>query len=250
MTGWPSPGPLSQLPPRPRPYPFWGYHDVILFIGLSLPSLLAGVAVTLLAGRFLNMPGKAMPLLLAQFTGYGIWFLSLYLLFRVRYHRPFWDSLAWTGTKSQLAAGLVIGPLIAINIAIAGALLQAPEVEMPIRELLSDRVSVALVGVFATTLGPLCEELAFRGFLMPLLVRSAGPAAGIVLAALPFALLHGPQYGWSWSHVTLVGVAGVCFGVARHVTGSTAVATAMHATYNLTFFAGFLMQGRSGTSPW
>jgi membrane protease YdiL (CAAX protease family) len=85
---------------------------------------------------------------------------------------------------------------------------------------------------------------------MPLLVRSLGAAGGVTLAAVPFALLHGPQYAWSWSHVLLVGLAGVAFGVARQVTGSTAVATAMHAAYNLTFFAGFLLQGGSGMEPW
>jgi hypothetical protein len=252
MSGWQPPAaPGERTWARPwSTYPFWGYHDVLLFAGLSLPSLLAGMAVALTAGRILPMPGKAMPVLLAQFMGYGIWFFSLYALFRFRYGRPFWESLAWRGTRRQLAAGMMLGPVVALNIAVISALLQAPQVDMPIRGLLRDRTSVALVGIFATTLGPLCEELAFRGFLMPLLVKTLGRAAGVALAALPFALLHGPQYGWSWPHVLLVGLAGVCFGLARQITGSTAAAAAMHAAYNLTFFTGFLLQGGSGIEPW
>jgi membrane protease YdiL (CAAX protease family) len=111
---------------------------------------------------------------------------------------------------------------------------------MPIEELLKDRTSVIFVGLIAVTLAPVCEELIFRGFLQPLLSRSLGPALGILIAASPFALLHGPEYGWSWRHVALIGLAGVGFGWARYKTGSTAAAAAMHSTYNLTIFAGYL----------
>ena len=99
-----------------------------------------------------------------------------------------------------------------------------------------------MVGFFATTLGPLAEELVFRGFLQPLMMRTFGTAAGIVLASLPFSLAHGPQYSWSWRHVLLLFLASVVFGVVRWRTGSTAASTLVHATYNLTFFTGFLLQ--------
>ncbi len=41
-----------------------------------------------------------------------------------------------------------------------------------------------LFAIFVVILGPVCEELAFRGFLMPLLMRSFGPAIGIVLTGV------------------------------------------------------------------
>jgi membrane protease YdiL (CAAX protease family) len=62
--------------------------------------------------------------------------------------------------------------------------------------------------------------------------------------------MHGPQYGWSWQHVVLVGVAGVVFGMVRHKTGSTAAAAAIHATYNLTFFAAFVFQRGKQFGQW
>jgi hypothetical protein len=108
----------------------------------------------------------------------------------------------------------------------------------------ADRESVLLVGAFATTLGPACEELIFRGFLLPLLVRSFGVITGVVAAALPFALLHGPQYGWSWRHLLLVTLAGSVFGWVRLRTGSTVAAATVHAAYNLTFFIAYLNQGK------
>jgi membrane protease YdiL (CAAX protease family) len=106
---------------------------------------------------------------------------------------------------------------------------------------MTDNLSIALVGVFSFTLGPLCEELVFRGFFLPLLTRSLGVHAGVLVCALPFARLHGPQYQWTWQVVALLVAAGMVFGYTRVWTGSTAAATLVHATYNLTFFVGYLV---------
>ena len=113
---------------------------------------------------------------------------------------------------------------------------------MPIQDLLVDRTSVILVGLMAVTLGPVCEELAFRGFLLPLLVRSFGVWLGLLLSSIPFALLHGPQYGWHWQHMVLLTIASVVFGGVRIYFRSTAAATLVHATYNFTFFVAYVLQ--------
>ncbi len=76
---------------------------------------------------------------------------------------------------------------------------------------------------------------------MPLLSRKFGVWVGIVMAAVPFALLNGPQYAWSWQHIALLVLASVAFGGVRRITGSTAAAAMTHATYNLTFFSAFLV---------
>ena len=62
-------------------------------------------------------------------------------------------------------------------------------------------------------------------------------AGGILLAAIPFGLLHFPEYGNSWRHALLISGAGVAFGWMRQVTGSTKASTLMHAAYNALFFA-------------
>lgn len=251
----PPPGAVDEaLPPAGAPlapYPFWNYQDLLLFAALAVPALLAAFLVAL--GVFFvtgwRPEAKAAALLPAQFLGYGFWFLALYGLLKLRYGRPFWHSLAWIRpARGAMWMSLFAGPLVALGIAVLGALLHTPEIDMPIREFLKDPLSIALLFVFAITLGPVCEELAFRGFLLPLVMRSVGPAAGVFVAALPFALLHGPQYGWSWRHVLLITLAGAAFGWARYRTGSTAAATLMHAGYNLTFFTAFLVQGKH--IPW
>jgi membrane protease YdiL (CAAX protease family) len=228
-------------------YPFWDYQDLLIFVSLAIPSLLLGgllsKSVFVLIGW--QPPGKAAQLLPAQFLGYGFWFLSLYGLLKLRYRKPFWRSLGWISPGvGVIFRCFVAGPLLAIAIGLGGYLLRTPDIEMPIKDLLTDPFSIALIGIFATTLGPVFEELAFRGFLLPLLVRSVGAFVGVILTALPFAILHGPQYAWSWRHLLLLTLASAVFGLVRLYMGSTVAAAALHASYNFTFFVVYLLQDK------
>jgi hypothetical protein len=137
---------------------------------------------------------------------------------------------------------IVAAPVLAVVTSVLGVLLHEPDVVNPVSDLISNRASLIVVGLFVTLIGPVYEELFFRGFLYPLLAKSFGAAAGIVLSTLPFALLHGMQYRWAWQPIVLVGVAGLVFGFARHKTCSTAAAAILHCGYNTTWFVGFLVQ--------
>jgi uncharacterized protein len=85
--------------------------------------------------------------------------------------------------------------------------------------------------VFAVSLGPLMEELFFRGFLYPVLARRLGAVGGIVLTALPFGLMHYLQYR-SWSAVLIVVLVGVVLTTVRAVTKSVASSFLAHVGYN------------------
>jgi membrane protease YdiL (CAAX protease family) len=63
----------------------------------------------------------------------------------------------------------------------------------PVLEGILDLEGSALFGalVFAVLIGPLLEELIFRGFLQPLLVQNFRERGGIAMCAFLFALLHG-----------------------------------------------------------
>jgi membrane protease YdiL (CAAX protease family) len=236
----------------PERYPFWSYGDLALFLGLSAPALLAGAVLVRIVIRalHLNVHSKAVELLPAQYVGIGFLFLFLCWVFKVQYRRPFWASLRWVRAPVSFTAAILFGCLLAFAVATIGALLKTPDIDTPMKELLSDWTSILLVALFAITLGPLCEELVFRGFMQPLLVRTAGPAAGIVLTAIPFGLLHLPQYAFSWRHGLLVTLASVGFGWMRQISGSTRASAIMHAAYNATFFVGYLGQGRGLPTTW
>lgn len=224
---------------------FWSYEDLILFGGALLPALIIGRLFAGVAAKLVGVD-KGVEGFILQFVAYSCWFLALYGLFHFKHSRPFWDSLSWNPRWDRIGISFLLGIAVAIGLIIISALVDLPQLEStPMQELLSGEVTLLLVGIFSTTLGPLCEELAFRGFLMPLFSRSFGITAGIVLATVPFAIAHAPQYAFSWRHVALVGLAGIAFGWTRFRTGSTAAATAMHAAYNLTIFAGLMYERHS-----
>jgi len=246
----PPPAPPSEPPPGTQPdVPFWGYLDLAVFIGMAIPCLLLGMGLVRLlevVARF-HPDNRAAEQLPGQFVGYVLMFAGLRLLFRWQYGRPFWRSLGWTALRMPLLLVVIAGLLTAFGVSGVSVLLQTPNTSNPMTQMLQDRASVILIAIFGVTLGPLFEELAFRGFLQPLLVRSLGAVPGVLLASLPFGLLHFQEYGNSWRHVVLISLAGAAFGAMRHLTGSTRASTLMHASYNALFF--FALLAQRGQAP-
>jgi membrane protease YdiL (CAAX protease family) len=238
---------MSPEPPPPvivgpsESYPFWSYFDLAGFV---LVALLALLVESFLAGALLSVVHvkKFLVELPAQLLLYAflLWLLSA--IFRRYYGRPFWESLRWVPARLNASALVACGVLLAFGVMGGSVLLKTPDINSPMKELLSDKTSMVLIAVFGTTLGPLCEEIVFRGFLQPLLVRSLGAVPGILMAAIPFGLLHLQQYGNSWRHVLLITLAGAAFGWMRHSTGSTKAAVIMHAAYNGVFFVLLALQ--------
>ena len=235
----PTPPELAPSPRQPERDPFWGYGDLFLFFGLAVPALLLGVGLVKGAEAIfhLHFAAKAIEPIAEQLIGYLLLFGALKVLFRIEYNRPFWRSLGWSGLRIPFLAVVVCGIGAAFVVALIGAMVSVRNTPNAITDLMRDKTSMIVLAVFGITLGPISEELAFRGFLQPLLVRSLGAAAGIILAAIPFGLLHYQEYGNSWPHAAIVAAAGVAFGCMRHFTGSTKAAALMHAAYNALFFA-------------
>jgi len=230
--------------PPPQRYPFWSYGDLLVFAGLFVPCLLLGGAlVRAFSGLFhIHIAARAAAPLAAQFVGYLFWFGALWLILKIVHDEPFWRSLAWKSFRMQPTLVILLGVMCAYGVALLGKAIGTPETPNPMTDLMEGRASLILMAVFGITLGPLCEELAFRGFLQPLLVRSFGAALGIIVAAIPFGLLHYREYGNSWRHAVIVAAAGAAFGWVRHKTGSTRASTIMHGAYNALFFVAMLTQ--------
>ena len=222
---------------------FWGYDDLGLFLGAIIPSGLLGALLV----RTLHLTSKPGKTLLFQCLLYVTLLAALYTLVSLRYRRPFWRSLGWFMPDTpDLLRCIVNGPLLAIGTALLGAILKAPRIKDPIQGLISGPGSLVVVMLFLIVLGPVFEELVFRGFLFPLLAKSLGAAGGILLTALPFALLHGAQNQWAWQQITLIGLAGVAFGYTRYKTGSTAASTLLHCGFNLMGAVAYAVQWERG----
>jgi membrane protease YdiL (CAAX protease family) len=215
----------------------------LIAVAFILLLVIGGVAVVV----FGHSTGAASELAIT-FTFEGLWFVALYGVIRLGYGRPFWRSLAWVRAPRGFWDAFGWGLLTALTCIAISNLLPAPHVKTPMEELLKTRSSMLLLGFFAVTLAPLSEELAFRGFLQPLLVSTFGVAGGVALQAVPFAAMHGKEYAWSWQLLVPLLLAGSAFGWMRHRTGSTIASTYMHAGFNLVMFLGMLAAsfGRRG----
>jgi len=230
--------PADGLPPGEQ-YPFWTYEDLALFVGAVLPSF----ALAALIVKLSRLSGDAAAgLLLYQSLTYALLLGVLYMLIAGRYHQPFWRSLGWIGGFNGAWICVMAGPFLAFMTVALGLILREPAVSSPLQNLITDRLSLVVVMLFATVLGPVWEELLFRGFLFPLIAKSLGPWAGIVLTAAPFAALHGPQLHWTWQPVFIIGLVGIVFGYTRYRTGSTAASAIVHVSYNVTVAVAFLIQ--------
>lgn len=231
----------SQIPAAREP--FWDYADVFAF----LFSVVGSLAIAMLIGVFvLAKFSMSVRLLVPQIVWYVLSFASLGALLWIRYHQPFWRSLGWRRILSSTAARAILaGPVLAFALGLLGNALRTPEINLPFEQMLGSRATIVLLGVVVVVLGPVAEELAFRGFLMPLLIRSLGVTAGIILTGILFGCMHGYEYKWSWQYMVLISLVGCVFGWARYKTQSTITSALMHSTFNLTQFAAFLVQSRS-----
>ena len=234
--------------PPPERDPFWGYSDLLWFLGLAIPSLLAAWGAGWLA--LASLKSRVASVAAETFVLYGLLFGSLRMMFRMLYDRPFWRSLGWTPVRLPVMWVMLCGMITAVLVALASSLIHTPTGDNPMTQLMETRVDVLVMGALGVTLAPLCEELVFRGFLQPLLVRSMGAAPGILLAALPFGLLHFQEYGNSWRHALIIAMAGAAFGCMRHATGSTKAAAIMHAAYNSLFFIALMTEKRILPQLW
>jgi len=121
-------------------------------------------------------------------------------------------------------------------------LLRAKDIDVNLlRQMLSDPVARPMLIAFGITIGPLVEEMLFRGILLPVAMRGLGVAGALALTSVPFALIHGPQYSWSWQHILLLVFVSVAFGMIRLRSGSTMASTLTHAAYNLMMFAAYFI---------
>ena len=223
--------------------PFWTWTDLLLFAGLGLPAFIGGFLLANAALAPLTS-NKALRLMVPQFVGQAAMLVPLSMLFRYKYDQSLAAALRLGTEKAQAAPSFAAGFGLALLVLLTAAALRMPEMQNPMQDLMNDPNAAIWVAVFAVSIGPLFEEIVFRGLLQPVAIRSAGVIGGVLLSAIPFALLHGPQYAWSWRHVVLILMAGSGFGWWRLRTQSTGAAALMHAGYNTVLVVGFLI-GRS-----
>ncbi len=227
--------------------PFWGYAEILLVAALFIPAVWLGALAVQTLSPYLHIdPKLGLPLLIVEFLGYGVVFIALKLLF-VRHGRPLFESLGWVPQPFKPLHLVMTGVLLAIAVVLLSNLLGFPNVETPFEKLLNDTVSRVAIATFGVSLGPIIEELLFRGFLQPVLVESFGVLYGILATSILFGAMHLMQNAFLWQSGVLITLVGFVLGVVRHISGSTRASAITHVSYNALPFFVLLISG--GQTP-
>ena len=237
------PFPATQpLPPQPAPKagenPVWSGWDVLVIAGLTLITLFFAQLFIVLGARhfafphesWLEVAQKPSLALLSELLTYFAVALYMILLVEGKYQTRFWQAIRWNwpGMGGVIFAGLGV---LMLGLDLLGRFLPMPK-STPFDQFFAHRSDAYLTAVFAVTLGPLMEELFFRGFLYPVIARRMGVFWGILLTALPFGLIHMVQYGYAWGAVLIVFLVGVVLTAVRAKTKSVASSFLAHVGYN------------------
>ncbi len=221
--------------------PFWGFGEILVATAVFM------VALWLVGNMALGALGENAKAgywqVAEEFTAYLALFCAI-KVFCFLARRPMLKSLGFipTAFSPVSLAGIGLG-LFTVSFVLQ-AVIGTPDVETPFNKLLNGGwpSRIAIIG-FGVTLGPVIEELFFRGFLQPAMIQLAGVFPGILLTSALFGAVHLAQNANMWQSAVLITVAGFGFGVVRHVTGSTRASAATHIAYNALPFLSVLIQG-------
>jgi membrane protease YdiL (CAAX protease family) len=235
--------PLEMPPTRPPRDPVWSGWDVVMIVvvavlGIFVFGSLISVALMTTGHRIsATSPNVLRVMLLAQSLSYIVVLLFMHLLVVRHYHRQFADAVRWHWPREhRWLAYLLGGMALAVVVQLVSALLPIPKT-LPIDRFFQNRSAAYLMSLFGISMAPLVEELFFRGFLYPVLARRLGIAAGVVLTAFGFALVHASQLANAWAPLLILFMVGTVFTVVRVVTRNVAPGFLMHVGYNFMLFA-------------
>lgn len=216
----------------------WSGWDVLAIAAATLGILfLVQLMVVLVARHYIyphtgwvDVAQKPVLALISELLAYAIVAVYMALLIEVKYHQRFWPAIGWNWPPGIGGVNFVGIGILMLGLDLLGRFLPMPKTT-PFDQFFEGPLNAYLTAAFAVTLGPLMEELFFRGFLYPVLARRMGVFWGIVLTALPFGLMHYVQYQ-SWSAVLIIILVGAVLTTVRAVTKSVASSFLAHVGYN------------------
>ena len=233
----------------------WGVWDLVLFVVLAVvATFVIGLIVVGLFVMFgmkiaaIAQAGRDQSLvsIVAQvIIDLGlVGFLALQI--RVRFQEPFWQTIGWR----EIDTGVIPRGLGYIGLVVTGAVtsllvdavsnLHPPKGPLPIEAVYQDKLSSLLFLLMAVLLAPIVEETIFRGYIYPVIAKSWGVAASILITGALFGLLHGFQLGGALWQIGLLVLVGVIFTWARAASRTVVASYCMHLGYNGCLLVGFL----------
>ncbi len=203
-------------------------------------------AVAAAAQRFIyhglpwvELAQKPLLALISEFLAYVAVLFFMMVLIEGKYHVSFVKAIGWNWPKHgtpEVLGLLGLGVLLLFALTGISHFLPIPK-KVPFDQFFTHQMEAYLTSLFAISLGPLMEELFFRGFLYPVLARRLGVRIGVFFTALGFGLLHAMQLGFAWGPILIIFLVGVVLTLVRAVSHSVAASFLVHVAYNSTLTA-------------
>lgn len=262
------PVPTSSSALSTYPDPAWSGLDVLRLVLLAIVALFIGVSTVLFVAHFWFYPRAPVaslarfPLVVVagQALAYMLLLAYMFVLVTRERRRPdFLSALHWNWPRT-VGPYLLAGVALSLALQALAHLLPVPK-NLPIDTFFRTPAEAWVITIFGITLAPLMEELFFRGFLYPVLVRGIGNGCRTILqwisehlspelgswdfqafsltaavfgTAFAFALLHGSQLKFSWGPVLVIFLVGTVLTMVRAYKNSVAAGLLIHIAYNAT----------------
>jgi len=230
----------------------WGWLD-LLFLALFwlVVQFAAGITVGVVAvsqgmevhqlSQLARNPRVVVALTATMFV---LLMVFVCVLLRVRYESPFWRAVGWRrwpAGKLSPAVSILLSLLGGVGLALVVIPMNAvfkSKTKMPIEELFQDRPSALLLMGLAILLAPLVEETIFRGYIYPVIARSWGVTAAVLVTGVAFGLLHAQQLRGGTAQIVMLIWVGIVLTWVRAKTGTVLASYLVHLSYNSFLFLG------------
>ena len=220
----------------------WGIPAILA--GLALPLVLWGVglAIAIAEGTPTDLTSSEIitSLLLTILILDGV-FLAVPALFSLRRYRLGWEGLGFRGFDSGkfwmavVAAAAAWGAVIVYGTVLVLVFGEGAAPEQDVEELFSSRVVLPVVGVSVVLAAPFAEEVFFRGFVFPGLIRLLGVGGAILASGLLFAMFHVTSPDSAGLIIPFTPI-GMLFAWLYYRTGTIWTSIAAHFVFNLVSF--------------
>ena len=235
------PSPSARVPEE---NPSWSGWEVIGIVLIGFAALVFAIAVVVLLGHKFLYPNEPImegtqqrPVLLigAQALSYLAVIGFMVFLVKRSTSQKFGSAIRWNWPAKPwvyLASGVVLS----LALQFLGHFLPIPK-DLPMDRFFRTPLDAWVLAIFGVFIAPLMEELFFRGFLYPVLVRRLGVIVSVVLTAIAFASVHVSQLNHAWGPVLIIFLVGVTLTTARAQAKSVAAGWLIHFAYNGTIFS-------------
>ncbi len=237
-------------------------HLALLVAILAVSALLAFAAFSLLTKGHPTLRDNSVVQIALEGAIYVLTLAASFKIFPLLWKRSFLSGIEFNALAARRNAPrlLLAGFLVCVLAQLPDRFITEPK-HPEIEHLMSTESGAWAALVLGVFFAPLCEEILFRGFLLPALATAydwlslertpAGlqrwhsstahtvPAQvfAALLSSLAFALLHAPQDRYAWGIVAVLFGVSLAFTYIRLKLHSVAASTLVHMTYNGTLFA-------------